>query len=108
MLGSWSKEAGAQLYCIEPSGTGYGKDLIDGKYSRMPNPRLLGLRRWQGQVRGQDGVGEDQDDRDDLRGAHQGSCQDHLPGVGKIIALIDKDICSDKYIEIMISRCTMR
>jgi len=24
MLGSWSKEAGAQLYCIEPSGTGYG------------------------------------------------------------------------------------
>ena len=24
MLGSWSKEAGAQLYCIETSGTGYG------------------------------------------------------------------------------------
>jgi len=24
MLGTWSKEAGAQLYCIEPSGTGYG------------------------------------------------------------------------------------
>jgi len=24
MLGSWSGEAGPQLYCIEPSGTGYG------------------------------------------------------------------------------------
>ena len=27
MLGSWSKEAGAQLYCIEPSGTGYGTHI---------------------------------------------------------------------------------
>ena len=26
MLGSWSKEAGAQLYCVEPSGTGYGEE----------------------------------------------------------------------------------
>jgi len=23
-LGTWSKEGGAQLYCVEPSGTGYG------------------------------------------------------------------------------------
>ena len=24
MLGSWSKEEGPQLYCIEPSGVGFG------------------------------------------------------------------------------------
>jgi len=24
MLGTWSKEDGAQMYCVEPSGTGYG------------------------------------------------------------------------------------
>ena len=48
--------------------------------NKNTNSRLLGLRCWQGQVRRQDGVGEDQDDGDDLRRAHQGGRKDHLPG----------------------------
>ena len=80
MLGSWSKEAGAQLYCVEPSGTGYGEESRWEIKIQTCNSRLLGLRCWQGQVRRQDGVGEDQDDGDDLRRAHQGGRKDHLPG----------------------------